>query len=300
MAKVKITAGLIAGMFTAYSAAFARGQGQAKPQRKLIATTVPSSTRSNDYAWLGKSRGMREWLGERVINRMQAHGYQITNKKWEQTEAIDVDTIEDDEYGVFAAVFQEMGLSTEAHPEELVWGLLKAGFSTPCYDGQFFFDTDHPVLDANGDPQSVSNTGGGAGTPWFVFDDTRSLLPIIFQERKKADFQQLNKPTDPNVFMQDEYLYGVKARYNVGYGLWQYIYGSKQTLDDTGLTAAFAALESMKGDYGRPLGATPTVLAVPPSLRKAGLELVNAERNAAGATNVWKDTLRLEVVPWLA
>ncbi|PAL25481.1 Mu-like prophage major head subunit gpT family protein [Sphingopyxis sp. GW247-27LB] len=300
MSKVKITAGLLAGIFTGYSAAYNNGLGMAPPKRQIIATNVPSSSSKQEYGWLGKSRGMREWLGDRVVNRIQAHGYSITNKKWEQTEAVDVDTIEDDEYGVFTPLFQEMGRSTAAHPEELVWGLLKDGFNQPCYDGQNFFDTDHPVLDANGNPQSVSNSGGGAGAFWCIFDDTRALKPIIFQERLKPQFTQLNKPTDTNVFLQDEYLYGVKARYNVGFGFWQYIFGSQQALDKANLKAAFAALEGMKGDYGRPLGVTPTVLACGPSLREAALELLNAERDAAGATNVWKGTLRLEIVPWLA
>jgi phage major head subunit gpT-like protein len=300
VAKVKITPLLLAGIFTGYSAAYARGFSMAKSQRSIIATTVPSSTSKNDYGWLGQFPGMREWIGERVIQRMKAHGYSITNKKWEQTIAVDVDTIEDDEYGVFTPMFEEMGRATEAHPDELCWGLLKDGFNQPCYDGQSFFDTDHPVLDANGNEQSVSNFGGGAATPWYLIDDTRALKPIIFQERLKPNFAQLNKPTDPNVFMQDEYIYGVKARHNVGFGFWQFAYGSKQTLEADSFKAARAALSEMKGDYGRPLGIQGTTLIVPPSLEEAGLEILNADRNAAGATNVWRGKAKLEVVPWLA
>lgn len=300
MSKIKITPLLLAGIFTGYSAAYAKGLGMAASQRDVVATTVPSSSSKNDYGWLGQFPGMREWLDERQIQRMQAHGYSIKNKKWEQTIGVDVDTIEDDEYGVFTPMFQEMGRATEAHPDELIWALLKAGFATPCYDGQYFFDTDHPVLDANGDPQSVSNTGGGAGAPWFLIDDTRALKPIIFQERKKAEFTQLNKPSDPNVFMQDEYIYGVKARYNVGFGFWQFAYGSKQALDAASYKAARQAMMEMKGDYGRPLGVRPTLLVVPPSMESAALKLLNNELGTGGETNEWKGTAKLEVVPWLA
>jgi len=59
-------------------------------------------------------------------------------------------------------------------------------------------------------------------------------------------------------------------------------------------------LEGMKGDHGRPLGIMPNVLVVPPSLRENGLEILNAERDSGGATNVWRGTAELLVVPWLA
>jgi phage major head subunit gpT-like protein len=44
----------------------------------------------------------------------------------------------------------------------------------------------------------------------------------------------------------------------------------------------------------------PRLLIVPPALEAAGLEILNAERDAAGATNVWRGTAELLVVPWLA
>jgi hypothetical protein len=60
--------------------------------------------------------------------------------------------------------------------------------------------------------------------------------------------------------------------------------------------AAFAALEGMKGDYGRPLGIKPTHLIVPPSLREAAQRLINNAFDAAGASNPWVGTVKLEVV----
>jgi len=181
-----------------------------------------------------------------------------------------------------------------------VFDLLKACFGITCYDGQYFFDTDHPVIDGAGATVSVANTDGGAGTPWFLLDLGRPLKPIIFQRRRDYQLIRMDTDTDEVVFSRKEFRYGVDARVNVGVGLWQVAWGSKQTLDATHFETAFAALEGMKGDHGRPLGLKPTHLVVPPSLRAKGLELLNAERNAAGATNVWRDTAKLLVVPWLA
>lgn len=285
---------------TGFNGAYKRGLGQAASMLSVIATTINSTTSQNEYGWLGKMKGMREWLGDRVVNSIATHGYTIKNKDWEDTVEVDRNDIEDDNIGIYSPLFEEMGRATAAHPDELAWSLLRDGFNQLCYDGQNFFDTDHPVLDANGDVQSVSNSGGGAGTPWFLIDDTRALKPIIFQQRKAAQFVSKDSPTDENVFRRKKFLYGVDARYNVGFGYWQFAYGSKQALDAAAYAAARAGMQGMKGDYGRPLGLKPTLLVVPPALEAAGLEILNAERDAGGATNVWKGTAKLVVVPWLA
>jgi phage major head subunit gpT-like protein len=102
-------------------------------------------------------------------------------------------------------------------PEQLIWDLLVAGFSTNCYDGQYFFDTDHPVLDANGATTSVANTDGGAGAAWFLLDVSRVIKPIILQVRRDfGDIVAKDKVTDDNVFDRNEFVYGVDARMNVG------------------------------------------------------------------------------------
>jgi len=282
-------------LFTGYSAAFQRGLGQADPQWNRVATRVPSTTREEKYAWLGQTPNLREWIGDRVIKSIEAHDYSIKNKSWEST----IEVGRDDTYGVYSPLFEEMGRSTAAHPNQLVFSLLGQGFATACYDGQYFFDTDHPVLDEDGKVTSVSNTGGGSGDAWFLIDDSRALKPILYQVRKDYNFVRQDREEDENVFMRKSFRYGVDGRSNVGFGFWQFAYGSKQTLDKTGYKAARTALMGMKGDYGRPLGLRPRLLVVPPALEEAGLELLNAERDAAGATNVYRGTAELLVCEWL-
>lgn len=268
-------------------------------QRDRIAEVVPSSTKEEKYGWLGELPGMREWIGPRVIHNFAEHSYAIKNRKFELTVGVDKDDIEDDNLGTYTPRFRVMGRSAARHPEELVFGALKDGFTSLCYDGQNFFDTDHPVLDADGNEVSVSNFGGGGGTPWFLLATKEVIKPLIFQERKAADFVYKDKPTDDNVFMEDKYYYGVSARYNVGYGFWQMAYASRQTLDETSFTAAFAALSSMKGDYGQPLGITPNLLVVPPTLSHIAKRLLHAEQ-IEGTDNVLKGTAEVMVSSWLA
>lgn len=61
---------------------------------------------------------------------------------------------------------------------------------------------------------------------WYLLCTKRYIRPLVFQEREKPVLVAKNKDTDDNVFFENEYLYGIKARYNAGYGLWQLAFGS--------------------------------------------------------------------------
>lgn len=295
-----INKGNLSTLFVAFKAAFNEQFGAATADYKKITMTVTSSTSENEYGWLGQTTNFREWLGDRVIQNLKAHGFAIKNKSFENTVGVPRESVEDDQYGVYTPVMAQLGQDAAEHPDTLVWGLLKDGFTTKCYDGQNFFDTDHPVLDKAGVEQSVSNFGGGAGTAWYLIDNSRVIQPIILQLRKPYNFVSMNKEDDENVVMRKEYIYGVDARLNVGFGLWQLAYASKQTLDAASFNDAFSALSSLKGDNGRPLGIRPKLLVVPPTLRAAALEVVKAAQNANGGTNINRDAVDVLVCPWLA
>ena len=261
---------------------------------------MPSTHLEENYGWLGETPGMTEWLGPRVVHALKEWDFRIKNRDWELTIGVDRNRIEDDSLGIYSNRFRQMGKSAGSKYDLDVWTLLKAGFSTNCYDGQYMFDTDHPVLDADGEAVSVANTDGGSGTPWFLIDASQVVKPIILQVRKPMMFDSLDKRTDETVFMNKQFIYGVDSRHNVGFGLWQTAWGSKQTLSASTYATARAGLSGMKGDYGRPLGLTPNLLVVPPALESAGRKILNSEYAAGGETNEGKGTAELLVVPWLA
>ncbi|SMH42471.1 Mu-like prophage major head subunit gpT family protein [Mesorhizobium australicum] len=283
-----------------FKTSFQGGLSQASTMHLRVSTVVPASTKSQKYGWLGKIPNVREWIGPRAVQNLSQHDYTITEKPWELTIGVDRDDIETDNLGIYTPMFKEMGQSTGAKWDLLVYDFLKSGFSTVCYDGQYFFDTDHPVLDADGVAQSVANTDGGAGTPWFLIDASRALKPVILQKRRDFQFQAMDNLTDQNVFMNKEFLYGADARANVGFGFWQFAWGSKQTLNAANYAIGRAAISGMKGDHGRPLGLMPNLLIVPPSLESAGRKILNSENGSGGETNEWKGTAELLVCPWLA
>lgn len=288
---------LYVGFRTAYQGAF----DQAESMVDRIATTVPSNTETEEYGWLGQLPGMRKWIGDRHVHGLSAHGYSIKNDPFELTIGVPRTKIEDDTYGVYSPMFQEMGRATRAHPDELVARAYKLAREAEGYDKVPFFSTQHKVLNEKGNPVNVSNVddNGGGTLYWYVLDTSRALKPVIFQNRKAPNFVGLQNESDENVFWRNEYVYGVDARNNVGYGFWQMAQSSNKALDAANLKAAITALGKRKGDYGRPLGLRATTLLVPAELEFAAAELIAAQRNAAGADNVLFNRLKVEVNPWL-
>lgn len=288
------------GIRVGFKTSFQGGLDQAPSQWERVATHVTSTARSEKYGWLGKVPGFRKWIGPRAVQNLNQYDYEIVNEPFEQTVGVDRDDIDDDNLGIYSPLFEELGRSAGAIDDELIFALLKAGWDTPCYDGQNFFDTDHPVLDKNDDVVSVANTDGGAGVGWYLMDTTRAIKPLIRQLRKAPQFVAKDRPDDDNVFKNKEFLYGADMRMAAGFGFWQFAWGSKQPLNAANYGAARAALSGMKGDYEKPLGLMPNLLVVPPAYESAGLKLLNSEYGEGGATNEWKGTAELLVVPWLA
>jgi len=282
------------GIYKTFSVIFNQALETIEPLWPLVAMQVPSTGRSVDYKWLGAFPMMREWLGDRVIRARSAFHYEIGNKDYEATIEVDRNDIEDDQIGIYTPMIQGLAQAAKSHPDYLVFQLLAAGFSTTCFDGQYFFDTDHPVGSS-----TQSNYGSGASAAWYLMDLSKPIKPIILQVRKQPQFVAMDRPDDENVFMRKKYRYGVDDRKNVGYGLWQLAYGSKQTLDATNYSAARTAMMSLTNDEGVPLNIIPTHLIVGPSNESAGKRLVEAQFDATGASNIWYNSAKLVVVPWL-
>jgi len=58
-----------------------------------------------------------------------------------------------------------------------------------------------------------------SATQWFITVEKWGFKPLIFQARKRPQFVGLENPTDPNVFMRGEFVYGIDADWNASYTL---------------------------------------------------------------------------------
>lgn len=301
-----VTTALVQALFVGFRREFQQALTDTPTDYQGVSTTVPSTTKSSTYGWLGQFPQFREWVGDRTVKSMAAHGYSIVNKDWESTVGVKRTDIEDDEVGIYSPLFNEMGRAAKAHPDELVFQLLKAGHTTLCFDGQNYFDTDHPVypnVDGTGTAVDVANMdidlvdAGRKDNPiWFLMDTSRAIKPIIFQERKKPVLTSMTSLTDENVFTKNEYRFGADSRGNVGFGFWQLAFASNQPLTAANYAAARKAMQEFKADGGRPLGIRPNTLVVPPALEGAGRKLLVKDENGG---NEWAGSATLLVPTWL-
>lgn len=266
-----------------------------------IATIVQSESDEEIYPWLGAVPGVREFVDERMPLGLLEHSYTIRNRTWEASIAVERTAIEDDKYSQIRLRIQSLAREVKRHMDELVFTLLAGGFSTPCYDGQYFFDTDHvsgesgvqsnkasspldaeslqsaitammkfrddrgkllgvvpdvlvvppdlqwtamELLESTYWPEEGTTTARLSSNVlkgkldlivspyltdtnnWFVLSTRGVLKPIILQVRTPVEFAALEADSESG-FMRDQYVYGVRARYNAGYGLWQMAYGSQ-------------------------------------------------------------------------
>ena len=72
-----------------------------------------------------------------------------------------------------------LGRAVADHPDRLIADLILKGNRQTCYDGQFFFDSDHPV-DGVG---TVSNLDGNNtdNIKWMLVADSMGVMPFVYQ-----------------------------------------------------------------------------------------------------------------------
>ena len=279
----------------AVNASFLMGLARAAPTFESLAMTVPSMTAENVYPYLRDLGSIREWVGDRVIQNLAKGDFRITNKDFEETHGIPRKSVEDDQFGLYNKLYEQLGQNVSDFPDKTVYAYLRTGFTTLGPDGQYFFDVDHPV-GKPGFEASVSNFMGGAGEAWFLGDSTKVYKPIIWQPRKAFGLITFFDPKDPRAFWNKEFIYGVDGRSGVGFSpFWQLLFASKQVLDATNFKATHTAMSKQFNDAGEPIDVMPDTIYVSPNNRQAANDLFNKANLANGETNTLNGTMKVVV-----
>lgn len=153
-----------------------------------IANLFNSDQASETYAFLGQSPAMREWIAGRQAKGFRNDALVITNKHYEATIEVQKKDLRRDKTGQIQARIQEFADRSVTHWASLLSTLLLNGATTVCYDGQYYFDTDH----SEGSSGSQSNkitvdisalpaTVHGAVTAPSVEEMQQSILSGIAQ-----------------------------------------------------------------------------------------------------------------------
>lgn len=155
-----VTSDFIAALFTEYDVMF-EDQFLAATRvndYKRLCTVIPSKTLTEDINWLGTVPQMREWVDERVHQGIaNAFTYSVTNKHYEATIDVDVDTIEDDRYGLILPRVGQLGLEAGRYPWVLAVNAITNNGT--CYDGQAFFSASHAEEASGTQSNLVAATG---------------------------------------------------------------------------------------------------------------------------------------------
>ena len=130
-----------------------------------ISMEFDSDQESETYKWLGMVPMMREWIGSRQAKGFRDNGITITNKKFEATLDVLVDWLRRDKTGQLKIRIAELAGRAGGHWGKLLSTLITNGTGSTsglCYDGQYFFDSDHSEGDSGTQLNLLTNSQVGA------------------------------------------------------------------------------------------------------------------------------------------
>lgn len=276
---------------------FEVGIGLAAPKSGPLVTTVSSKTKVSTYGFLGDLPIFREWVGPKRVRSLKEKAYSLINKDFEATIGIHKNQLDDDELGIYAPIVQGWGQDAGDLKDMLSFEALRLGHLRECFDGQNFFDTDHPM--GKDDVATANMSGNDAVQAWFLVDLSKPLKPILYQDRKAPVFSMVTNPEDSRVFETGEYLMGGEARGAAGYTLWQMAYRCTSTLNAANYEAAKAAMALLTNDEGEPLGIKPTHIVVGSSNESAAKNLFGKAALAGGESNIHFNAVQVIEAPRL-
>ena len=208
---------------SAFQGAYTIGEDKAVD---AFVTSMALSTRTMRFDFLGDSYEMRKWVGPRIARQLKSFEYEVGYEEYELTHKVLRRDIIDHIVGPYNLAAFSGGTGAALLKPRLVSEALDEGNARLCYDGQFFFDTDHPVGE-EGEATTASNYfnagGAQAAHPWYLMDlsASRPVKPIIALTREEATYVSYQNLSDPSVFYNKEFIFGAQKSMGTAYGLWQ-------------------------------------------------------------------------------
>lgn len=156
-----VTSDFLAALLSGYQAIFKDAFTKAEDQTlwQWLCLVVESTGDKESYNWLEAVPSISEWLDERKVYGLSAEEYEVPNKNYEGTIAVDRNTLEDEKYGMITPRVRQLAVRMANHPGKLIFGLLNAGASTKTFDGVNFFASTGRAF---GDSGSIVNIVAGA------------------------------------------------------------------------------------------------------------------------------------------
>jgi len=142
---MQVTPAAIRALDKGFNQIFQSAYDETRNWGQDLATTVPSSHKSEVYGFMKRLLAMREWVGPRVIDNLESESYTLVNKTFEKTVGVMVNDIEDETLGVYNPLMGELGRLQKKWPDQQLKSVLQAGTSGLGFDGQAFFSSTHDL-----------------------------------------------------------------------------------------------------------------------------------------------------------
>jgi phage major head subunit gpT-like protein len=99
---------------------------------------------TNVYGWMAEMPIFKKILGPRSAARLAARSYSLKNEDYAFAYAVSKNDIKYDRLGIYRSHFTQAGKAARVWKDQMLEVARRAGKTALCYDGQFFYDTDHP------------------------------------------------------------------------------------------------------------------------------------------------------------
>ena len=144
---------------------YERLQNPAAAWVNRLAAKMNSNQASETYAWLGMSPAMAEWAGGRKAQDLREFSFSINNKEHEASLYVKTSELRRDKTGQLMVRINELVDRAVYYPAKLLSTLIENGESTTCYDGQYFFDTDHSEGDSGTQDNDITSAAATGTSP---------------------------------------------------------------------------------------------------------------------------------------
>lgn len=138
----------LSGARTTFQALFDKNIGAEHVQWSKVATPIPADKSIYSANWLGAPPQLREFFGEIEIGKVFPHNYTLNLIEYGVAIEVKEMTFRQDGLGTVSVTIGNMTFQASRFYDKLVFEKMSDGFDTVCYDGQFFYDSDHSVGDA--------------------------------------------------------------------------------------------------------------------------------------------------------
>jgi phage major head subunit gpT-like protein len=145
-----------------------------------VAMRITSDQAIENYAWLGSAPALREFIGGRQPAELAEVSFTISNKDYEGSIKIQSKDMRRDKLGMIAIRVNQLADRALDHPARLLSALIIAGESTLCYDGQYFFDTDHAEGASGTQSNKITSTAAAPADP-TVAEFSKAVVKAIQQ-----------------------------------------------------------------------------------------------------------------------